>query len=66
MILAILALISAIVLVLEGTWIIVNPVKARQTVISLLKHPNTLRLLGCAELAMGLIIATYVLRTPLF
>ena len=62
MILQFLVLLFGVLLVVEGSWILINPMKAKQITVRLLKHPNTLRTLGLIELIGGLLIATYAFR----
>lgn len=62
MILQLLVLLFGVLLVVEGSWILINPLKSKQIVIKLLKHPNTLRTLGLIELIGGLLIATYAFK----
>lgn len=64
MVLKFLVLLFGALLVLEGAWILINPVKSKQIMIKLLKHPNTLRTLGLVELVAGLLVATYAFQAP--
>ena len=63
MVLKFLVLLFAVLLVLEGCWIIINPARAKQITIKLLKHPGTLRILGFIELIAGIAIAAYAFKT---
>ncbi|MEK6858468.1 MAG: DUF2065 family protein [Nanoarchaeota archaeon] len=62
MMLQFLVLLFGVLLVVEGSWILINPLKAKQITVRLLKHPNTLRTLGLIELIGGLLVATYAFR----
>lgn len=64
MLLKFLVIISALVLVLEGLWVIIKPTRTKQITLQLLKHPATLRLLGLLELVAGLLIAAYAFKGP--
>lgn len=62
MVLKFLVLLFGTLFVLDGVWILINPVKAKQIMIKLLKHPNTLRTLALIELVGGLLVATYAFQ----
>lgn len=64
MILKFIVMLLAVLLVLEGCWILINPVRAKQITLKLLKHPGTMRLLGLIELIAGLLVGAYAFRGP--